>query len=503
MSTDFILPDLGEGIHEAELLNVMVKEGDTVTEDQPIFEVETDKAVVEIPSPYAGKIAKIHVQTGQIVTTGSVMVTFEVEGASQEPARGAEKKKSEAAQSKGAAAARVGGMTSETAAAKNGQAGQLAPAAREQHEVLARHGDNQEGAVAHGPGPVPAAPATRRLARELGIDIRQVPGSGSGNRVLDEDVKHFAATGRGRGAGAGASSGTTNGARTAKGGSGNGHDLHTRSEAPSLQAKYGRGKDEEGGHEGGSEFMQLASQPSELPDFAKFGPVERIPLKSLRRKIAINMTQSWTHIPHVTTFDEADITDLDGLRSRYEAEVKKEGGKLTITVLTLKAVVSALKKYPQFNASLDEGTGEIIFKHYYNIGIAVATERGLIVPVIRDVDKKGIIELSSELAQIAEKTRSGKIELDRLQGGTFTITNIGAIGGSGAAPMINYPECAILCMAKASLKPVVKNGTIQPALVLPLSMSFDHRIADGAEAAYFVQQIVRFLQEPFRFVLAQ
>ena len=178
------------------------------------------------------------------------------------------------------------------------------------------------------------------------------------------------------------------------------------------------------------------------------------------------MTQSWTHIPHVTTFDEADVTELDRLRAKYEGEVKKQGGKLTLTVLTLKAVVSALKKYPQFNASLDERSGEIVFKHYYNIGIAVATERGLIVPVIKDVDKKSLVELSAELAEIAEKTRAGKIELDRLQGGTFTVTNIGAIGGTGAVPMINFPECAILAMARAALKPVVKNGNIEPGLIL-------------------------------------
>jgi pyruvate dehydrogenase E2 component (dihydrolipoamide acetyltransferase) len=245
----------------------------------------------------------------------------------------------------------------------------------------------------------------------------------------------------------------------------------------------------------------MTAQPFELPDFAKFGATERIPLKSLRRKIAMSMTQSWTHIPHVTTFDEADVTELDTLRARYEADVKKKGGKLTLTVLTLKAVVSALKKYPQFNASLDEKTSEIVFKHYYNIGIAVATERGLIVPVIKDVDKKGIVELSAELAEIAEKTRAGKIELERLQGGTFTITNIGAIGGTGAVPMVNFPECAILAMARATLKPVVKDGNIQPGLILPLSMSFDHRIADGAEAAFFVQHIVKMLQEPFTFIL--
>ena len=480
MATDFILPDLGEGIHEAEVLNVMVEEGATVKEDQPILEVETDKAVVEIPSPHSGKIAKIHVKQGQVVKVGTVMVSYELEAVpgKTKPAKAESVSKAiPAEETQAKSAGRNGVDTAHT----NGRAGESKRQTSQQTPI--------EQHAAHGSGPVPAAPATRRLARELGIDLRMVHGSGKGNRVSDEDVKNFAAGGGNGGAAKAGSPGTP----TNNGGT----KIASTTPAPSLQSKYGQGETEKGG----VEFAQMTAQPFELPDFSKYGATETIPLKSLRRKIAINMAQSWSHIPHVTTFDEADVTELDKLRAKYEAAVKAKGGKLTLTVLTLKAVVSALKKYPQFNASLNEKTSEIIFKHYYNIGIAVATDRGLIVPVIKDVDKKGIVELSAELAEIAEKTRAGKIEIDRLQGGTFTITNIGAIGGTGAVPMINFPECAILAMARAALKPVIKDATVQAGLILPMSLSFDHRIADGAEAAFFVQHIVKMLQEPFTFIL--
>ena len=213
--------------------------------------------------------------------------------------------------------------------------------------------------------------------------------------------------------------------------------------------------------------------------------------------------QSWTRIPHVTTFDEADITSLNAKLKEIEESFAKasDGVRMTITALTVKAVVSALKKYPQFNASLDEQSGEIVFKRFYNIGIAVATERGLIVPVIHNAEKKSLTEIARELQDIATKTRAGKIELDRLQGGTFTITNIGAIGGTNMSPMINHPEAAILGMARGKERAVVRDGNIEVGVVMPLALSFDHRIADGAEAAYFVQHIIKLLEDPFNFLL--
>jgi len=458
MSIEFKLPDLGEGIHEAEIIQVKVKEGDQVKEDQAILEVETDKAVVEIPCPVNGKVEKIHVKDGETVTVGSVMITFLGEGqsASKAPAKQAEK--AAAAASTSAPAATATAVTTHT-----------------------QGGNGKSPATTQ---PVPATPATRRVARELGVDLRMVRGSGPAGRVLKEDVRAFAA-------------GSLESAISASPTAAHSSTKTAAAKQQSLSSKYGSG-------DSGKEKMELSpltAQPVELPDFSRYGKVERVPLRSIRRKIAQNMAQSWSHIPHVTHFDEADVTLLDELRAHHEDEVKQQGGRLTMTVFALKAIASGLKKYPQFNASLDEASGELVFKHYYNIGVAVATERGLIVPVIKDVDKKSFVELSIELQEIAEKTRAGKVELDRLQGGTFTLTNIGAIGGTSMVPMINFPECAILGMARATQKPVVRDGEIDVALILPLALSFDHRIADGAEAAYFVQHIVQRLQEPFKFLL--
>lgn len=476
---EFILPDLGEGIHEAEIIEVKVKEGETVKEDQPIFEVETDKAVVEIPCPVSGVVEKLFVKAGDNVKVGTVMVTFSVAGAkASKPAQTGEREKQPAA-AKGSS--------------DNGRTGGGAVEQPEGRKVL-----SSIAAAVPAAGPVPAAPATRRLARELGVDLRMVPGSGPAGRVSNEDVRSFAAISlEGRMSSSALVEEPRAAARSAGGGKAAAAHSAPRS-VPSLKDKYGG----EGTRDDAAPLSARGiGAPAELPDFSKHGPIERIPLKSIRRKIAQNMTQSWTHIPHVTHFDEADVTDLEASRARHEQSVKEEGGRLTLTVLAIKAIASGLQKYPQFNASLDEATGEIIFKRYYNIGVAVATERGLIVPVIKDVDKKSVIELCRELGDIADKTRAGKVELDRLQGGTFTLTNIGAIGGTSMSPMINFPEAAILGMARAKLQPVVRNGNIEPRLILPLALSFDHRIADGAEAAYFVQHVVKRLEDPFTLLL--
>ncbi len=465
MSVEFKLPDLGEGIHEAEIIAVKVKEGETVKEDQPILEVETDKAVVEIPCPVAGVVEKINVKAGQSVKTGQVMMSFITDG-SKAPAKAEEKKEEKKA---------VGALA----------AGAVTPQARTM------------GGFEGGNGKVPAAPAVRRLARELGIDLTQIPGSGPAGRVLNEDVRSYAA---GKLEGHFQSAPQTTQAQPSSNSAQSTSAPAKATGVPpcSLKDKYGDSSAERKPLDvGGGGGLPAA----DLPDFTKYGAVERVPLKSIRRKIAENMTISWSRIPHVTHFDEADVTSFEPLRIKHDPKVNEQGGRLTLTVLTLKAVVSGLKKYPQFNASLDEKNGEIVFKHYFNIGIAVATERGLIVPVIKNVDQKSIIELARELKDIAEKTRTGKIELDRLQGGTFTITNIGAIGGTSMSPMINYPECAILGMARAADKPVVRQGKIEIGTIMPLALSFDHRIADGAEAAYFVRHIIERLEDPFTLLL--
>ena len=465
MAVEFKLPDLGEGIHEAEIIAVKVKEGETVKEDQPILEVETDKAVVEIPCPVAGVVEKINVKAGDSVKVGNVMMSFITDGA-KAPAKVEEKKEAKEEKKQPVGVGSSAGTRIKT---------------------------EPDTGYELGNGRVPAAPAVRRLARELGVDLKQVPGSGPAGRVLNEDVRSYAA-----GKLEGHFQSGQQVARAGETASCASTSTSTCAPAPSLKDKYGDSKGERKPLDitGGGNLP-----PADLPDFTKYGTVERVPLKSIRRKIAENMTISWTRIPHVTHFDEADVTSFEPLRVKHDPKVSEHGGRLTLTVLTLKAVVSGLKKYPQFNASLDEKNGEIVFKNFYNIGIAVATERGLIVPVIKDVDKKSIIELSKELREIAEKTRSGKIELDRLQGGTFTITNIGAIGGTSMSPMINYPECAILGMARAAEKPVVRSGKIEIGTIMPLALSFDHRIADGAEAAYFVRHIIERLEDPFTLLL--
>jgi pyruvate dehydrogenase E2 component (dihydrolipoamide acetyltransferase) len=451
------------------------------------LEVETDKAVVQIPSPVAGTIEKIHCKSGDTVTVGSVMITFG-SGEAAKSEKATKETAKTAAPAKEAVAAAAKGSTKEHAAV----AAPLSALAAAATQAQQGRNANGNGVVHTGTRPVPAAPATRRLARELGVDLRLVRGTGPAGRILKEDVRNhiegtleqsIAATPVGVQA---AGSATPTRSNTA-----------APQAAESLATKYG----DKGSAAEPLAFQGTSVAPMDLPDFTKFGKVERIPLRSIRRKIAQNMATSWSRIPHVTTFDEADITQLDEFIAKHQEQAKQKGARFTMTIFALKAIASGLKKYPQFNASLDERSGELVFKHYYNIGVAVATDRGLIVPVIKNVDQKTVMELALELAEIADKTRSGKIELDRLQGGTFTLTNIGAIGGTSMSPMINYPECAILGMAKAKQKPVVRDGKIEIGMILPLALSFDHRIADGAEAAYFVQHIVQRLQDPLTFLL--
>lgn len=477
MPVEFKLPDLGEGIHEAEIIAVKVKEGEMVKEDQIIFEVETDKAVVEIPSPYGGVVTKISVAAGQVVTVGSTMIAYELGGGSAKAETPAETKKA-ADNGKGDTAQAPLPVAVAQVAASVG-----APTAKA-----------VGAAVIDRSRPVPATPATRRLARELSIDLHLVHGSGPAGRVLKEDVMAFAA---------GSLEARINGNAEVAPPAGSAAKAAPPANQPTMADRFGISG---GPAEPPAPLTPMSSgQPVEYPDFSKYGKVERLPLKSIRRKIAINMTQAWTHIPHVTHFDEANVTALNTQIAKYEQDFAARSGnpkvRPTLTVFAIKAIASALKLYPQFNSSLDENTGEIVVKHYFNIGVAVATERGLIVPVIRDVDQKSFYDIAVELADIAAKTRAGKIELDRLQGGTFTLTNIGAIGGTSMSPMINFPEAAILGMARASDKPIVKNGQIEIGTILPLAMSFDHRLADGAEAAYFVQHVVKLLEDPFRFLL--
>jgi pyruvate dehydrogenase E2 component (dihydrolipoamide acetyltransferase) len=288
------------------------------------------------------------------------------------------------------------------------------------------------------------------LARELGVDIGLVPGSGPGGRISAEDVKGYV----------------------------RGLNLAAERATPAEPA-----------------LTPLAAPA--LPDFSRWGEVVREPMSSIRRTTARRLSQAWVGIPHVTHFEKADITELEELRKRYAPKAEAAGGKLTTTAILLKIVASALKLFPKFNASLDMAGQEIVYKHYYHIGIAVDTEHGLLVPVIRDVDRKNILQLALELTQVSEKARGRKISLEDLEGGTFTITNLGGIGGTNFAPIINPPEVAILGVARASMEPVFKEGAFVPRLMLPLSLSYDHRLIDGADAARFMRWLAQAVEQPF------
>jgi len=436
MPRPFVLPDLGEGLTEAEVVKVLVQEGELVREDAPLLEVETDKATVEIPSPMSGRVEKIHVRAGQTVPVGQVLVTFAdaVIASGKQAADTLDSTRALAPEPK-------------TVVADGGRARRAPPVPA---QSPARRG-----------GPVPATPSTRRLARELGVDLRVVNGRGPGGRVTDDDVR------------AAVSEAPPDVAAPPA-------EPSPSPTPPAVARPLARG----------------SVEPPPLPRFEQWGPIERQPLSHLRRTIAERMTLSATLIPHVTHFDRVDITDLDALIRRNLETGKARGVTLTLTSFILKAVAQALLEHPHFNASLDPAAGELIVKRHVHLGVAVATPRGLVVPVIRDVDRKPVLELQRELGALASRVREGKATLEDLRGGTFTVTNIGALGGTGAIPIINYPEVAILGVARGREEPVVREGTVVPRLLLPLSLTFDHRVADGADGARFASAIVRRLEHP-------
>jgi pyruvate dehydrogenase E2 component (dihydrolipoamide acetyltransferase) len=445
MARNFKLPDLGEGIHEAEIIEVLVSAGDTVEEEDTLMVAETDKAAVEIPSPFSAKITAVNVEVGQIVNTGDVIVEFE-NGELEE------------------------GETAPESDQAPAPEGQVQPVEDEEEQQAPAAEKPQRQAPADRPSgrPVPASPATRRLARELGVDLHQVPASGPSGRVTAEDVRSYAEA--------------PEDAEPA---------AEDREQTPDRRAVRPGGM---------SEVVPSGSQP-DLPDFSRWGEVERIPLRSIRRATAKQMALSWSQVPHVVHQDEVDITELEEFRQKHKPAIEEAGGKLTPTVFAMKAAVVALKKHPRFNASLDPETEEIILKNYYHIGVAMDTDRGLLVPVIRDVDQKSIRQLSIELYELAQRTRAGEATLDELQGGTFSLTNIGILGGTAFSPIINFPEVAILGMARAKWQPVVQEneqGELETKnrLMLPLMLAFDHRVVDGADAARFMNVVKEALQAP-------
>ncbi|MFP5214075.1 MAG: dihydrolipoamide acetyltransferase family protein [Acidobacteriota bacterium] len=445
MPKEFKLPDLGEGIHEGEIVDVLVSVGDKVEDGQPVLLVETDKATAEIPAPVTGTVTEIRCKAGEVVKVGDVLMVFEEEGAQAGPVE-----KSGVPEEK----------PSKKEAEERPTPTDIERSREEKTEAAQKTAEkvSEEGPKGEPEGPVPASPSTRRLARELKVDLRQVPPSGPGGRVTSEDVRAFA-------------------------------EKPKKEEAPAEKP------------EGRPEPPKPQAPPRpERPEL-----VERIPLRSVRKATAKHMALAWSQIPHVSHQDEADITDLEAFRKKHKAEVAERGGALSLTVFMLKVAVAAIKAFPRFNSSLDMEAGEIILKRHYDIGVAMDTERGLIVPVIRDVDRKSITELAIELKELAQRVREGKVTAEELIGGTFTITNIGVIGGTGFAPIVNYPQVAILGMAQAKMRPVVtgapNNYRVVPRLMLPLIIGFDHRVLDGADAARFLRMVAETLENPEKLMM--
>jgi pyruvate dehydrogenase E2 component (dihydrolipoamide acetyltransferase) len=444
-ATDFRLPELGENIDQGDLVRLMISPGSKVSEGQPVMELETDKAVVEVPSSVTGTVKEIQVKEGQKVKVGQVIFTLEG-GSSARPEKARHAPVEHISEQHEArlsvqAAIQAEGKTPAQVFLPD-QPPPSAPKAFAMPEQLGKVAGTEHRA------PAPAAPHVRRLAREVGVDIYEVKGSGPGGRISEDDVK---------------------------------------ARAKSLLTSVATAQSVQGRH---------FAQP-ELPDFTKFGKVERVSMRGVRRKTAQHLWEAWTTIPHVTQQDKADITELEQLRARFAPKAQEAGGKMTVTAIALKVCASALKVFPQFNASIDMSKEEIVYKQYINIGVAVDTDRGLLVPVLHDVDKKNIVELAAELTQLSKKARDKKITPSEMEGGTFTITNLGGVGGTGFSPIVNYPEVAILGLSRASMEPVWMNGKFEPRQVLPLSLSYDHRLIDGADAARFLRWIAEAFEQPF------
>ena len=452
----FTLPELGENLTAGLVTKVLVSVGDSVTVDQPVVELETDKATVEVPVSVAGTITEIRVASGDTVNVGDVVLVVG-EGAAEESADGP----ADVADDPAGTGPPEG---SEAEAAEDAPPPRPAESSAVDDEPDREDADTGDDDAPAEPvpsrrSPEPAearqtasvaSPAVRRLAHELGVDSDQIAGTGPGGRVSKEDVK-----------------------------------AHVRR---LVERQVGSGSG--------------ASVPS-LPDFSRWGEVERRPMSSVRRATAVHLSHAWSAIPHVTQCDKADITVLDELRKRYSAEVEAVGGKLTITVMLVKVLAIALRRFPQFNVSVDLASSELIHKSYRNIGVAVDTDRGLLVPVLRDVDAKTLSQIAVELQTLAGKARDRKLKLDEMNGGSISVTNLGGIGGTYFTPIVNWPEVAILGVSRGATEPVFKDGAFQPRLLLPLSLSYDHRAIDGADAIRFLRFVVRLLEQPFLMALEE
>ncbi len=454
MPTDFKVPDLGENVDSGDIVSVLVKEGDEIQADQSVMEIETGKAVVELPCPYGGRITKIHVSKGSKVKVGDPLLTIEgnsIAHAAKRDTRPAAKPAEVAKPARPPVEQAPESDQNEQAEAIAAPVAKARPrgAKASPAERKADAAPAQELSASKTP---PAGPATRRLARELGVELRLVTGSGPHGRITEDDVK---AAVRGQAAPA---------ARPA---------------------------------------VAAAALPEGTDDKDSFGPVRRQKMPMIRKTIAVNMARSSATIPHVTNFDEADITELERIRKGGLADYVGTEIKLTMMSFVMKAVAQALRLHPMLNASVDMENEEIIYKQYVNLGVAVDTPRGLIVPVVRDVDKMSIPRIAQALTAVAEQARAAKFTPADLKGGTFTISNLGAVGGIYSTPIINPPEVAVLLVGRSRKLPVVgEDDKIEIRLMMPLSISYDHRLVDGATAGRFLNEVINYLKVPGRLLLA-
>jgi pyruvate dehydrogenase E2 component (dihydrolipoamide acetyltransferase) len=413
------VPDIG-GASDVEVIEVLVKAGDTISKETPLITLESDKATMEVPSTDAGVVKAVKVKTGDKVSLGSVILTLEAEGESKEAAKPAAKATETKAATQAAAAKPV--------------------------EIDEEDEDDDEPQVLEGEvDQIHAGPAVRRIAREFGIDLRQVTASGPKSRILKEDVQSFVKT-----------------------------------RINQMPATTGSG-------------LGLPAAPA--VDFSKFGDIEQQAVSRIKKLSGKNLHRNWLLVPHVTQFGEADITGLEDFRQSQKSDMEKLGVKLTPLVFIMKAVVASLKAFPLFNSSLDPAGENLILKKYYNIGVAVDTPDGLVVPVVRDVDKKGLQDLAKELSVISDKARKKQLTSNDMQGGCFSISSLGGIGGTAFTPIVNVPEVAILGVSKSEYKPVYQDGKFVPRLMLPLSLSYDHRVIDGADGARFVVHLSNMLSD--------
>lgn len=440
-TVEVTVPDIGD-FSGVEVIEVHVKAGDELKAEDPMITLESDKATMDVPSPMAGTVAEVKVKTGDTISQSDLILTLKGAGA---PAQSSGRDTQAAAPEGRAADNKPDGDTRSEPAQDAGDP----RAPRSSPPTLPREEDKVQGATPH------ASPSVRRFARELGVDITQVTGSGRKARVLKEDVQNWVKK-----------------------------RIHDDTPAPAAAAG------------GGGALPEMPDV-----DFSKFGEVEVVPLNRIKKLTAANLHRSWLHVPHVTQHEEADITELEEFRQELKKEAEQRGVRVTMLAFLMKACVAALREYPRFNASLEKGGENLVMKKYYNIGIAVDTPDGLVVPTIRNVDRKGIYDLASELGEISERARNKKLSPNDLQGACFTISSLGGIGGTAFTPIVNAPEVAILGVSKAQMKPVYQDGEFVPRLMLPLALSYDHRVVDGAEGARFVVYLSKVLEDARRLLL--